>query len=180
MRSMKLKSAAIVAILALAAFGVYAAIDAGDSASGHGTVIVGNDSNGNSVRRQFSFSANRFDDGTVVGNAVLRNPAFQGTNGQAYMLKVDISCMVVVGNTATFGGTARRSNDPNLTDTVFFAVQDNGEPGAGSDKISGVVFFDDDPTSNPGDPSQCGNVPPANLPLNTIDGGNISVRSSVP
>jgi hypothetical protein len=175
---MKLKGAAIAGVLILAVFGVYAAMDVGDSASGHGTWIVGNDSNGNSVRRQFSFSANRFDDGTVVGNAVLRNPAFPGSNGQAYMLKVDISCMVVAGNIAKFGGTAKRSNDPNLTDTVFFAVQDNGEPGAGSDLISGVVFWDADPTTSPGDPGLCGTfVPPGMSP---IDAGNIQVRGATP
>jgi hypothetical protein len=170
MRKLNLKGAAAAAILTLAAIGVYASMAPGDSASGHGTIIVGNDSNGNSVRRQFSLTASRFDDGTVIGNAVLRNPAFPGENGQAYKLQVDITCMYVTGNIAIFGGTVKRSNDPNLLDPVFFSVQDNGEPGAGQDKISNVYFG--------GNPADCVTIPPGDLLLNTIDSGNIQVRNS--
>ena len=109
----------------------------GPSASGHGTLYDGEAPNGQLYRRQFSFSARTKSDGTVSGNAILVNPAFDGTNGsQPYLLQIDISCMNVIGDVAFFGGTTRRTNDPNLVDAVFFSVQDNGEPGADNDLIS--------------------------------------------
>src|SRR5688572_14374848 len=76
---------------------------AGPSAGGHGTLIVPNDSSGNNVRRQFTFSAREMADGSVTGNAILHNPAFTGDGTQQYMLHIDISCMNVYGNIAFFG-----------------------------------------------------------------------------
>ena len=146
-----------------------------ESANGHGTLLVPNEE-GDFVRRQFSFSARRRADGTVTGNAVLHNPAFDGADGNKYQAQFEISCMKVVGNIAVFGGTVRRTNDPNLVDAAFFSVQDNGEPGRDRDKISSVFFNDDDPTTNPGDPQGCQDIGPEDLPLNTIESGNIQVR----
>ncbi|HLM00897.1 MAG TPA: hypothetical protein VK400_07555 [Pyrinomonadaceae bacterium] len=133
-----------------------------ESASGHGTLI-----NPDGSRRQFSFSAHRNSSGTVNGQANL--------HVDGYQLKVDISCMKVVGNVAIFGGTTRRTNDPNLVDAVYFSVQDNGEPGKNRDKISRVFFFDDDPTTT-GDPQLCQFNTPTDFPLETIESGNIQVR----
>src|SRR5215217_1542906 len=105
-------------ISALGAIAIASAA-AGSSASGHGTLLVTNASNGNSVRRQFSFSGRQQADGTVIGNAVLNNPAFTaGDSTQQYMLQIDISCMKVIGNTVFFGGTTQRTNEPNLVDAV--------------------------------------------------------------
>lgn len=132
------------------------------SASGHGTLI-----NPDGSRRQFSFSARTNSDGTVNGQANL--------HVDGYQLKVDISCMKVVGNVAIFGGTTRRTNDPNLVDAVYFSVQDNGEPGKNRDKISRVFFFDDDPTTT-GDPQLCQFNTPTDFPLETIESGNIQVK----
>lgn len=145
------------------------------SAEGHGTVLVTNADGKGSTRRQFSFSARLNADGTAKGNAVLINPAYNGDKAQYYQLQVDISCMQVVGNIAIFGGTTRRTNDPNLVDAVYFSVQDNGEPGKGFDKISDVFFFDDDPNTT-GDPALCQFVQPTDFPLHTIEAGNINVR----
>ena len=147
----------------------------GDSASGHGTLLRAN-ADGDPVKRQFSFSARTHADGTVTGHAVLINPLFEGENGNAYQLHVDISCMKVVGNIAVFGGTTKRTNDPSLVDAVFFSVQDGGEPGD-TDKISSVFFWDDDPTTT-GDPQACLLTVPLAFPLHTIESGNIQVRSS--
>lgn len=146
-----------------------------ESANGHGTLLVLNDE-GDAVRRQFSFSARRDGDGTVKGQAILHNPAFEGANGKPYQLKIAISCMQVVGNVAIFGGTTKRTNDPNLVDAVYFSVQDNGEPGRDRDKISRAFFFDDDPTTT-GDPQACLSVLPTDFPLETIESGNIQVRT---
>ena len=147
-----------------------------ESANGHGTVFRTNE-DGDAVRRQFSFSARRNSDGTVTGHAVLHNPAFDGANGNNYQAKLEISCMRVVGNTAYFGGTIKRTNDPNLVDTAFFSVQDNGEPGADRDKISGLAFADEIPGNDPGDPQYCQFLDTdPNIVLETIESGNIQVR----
>src|SRR3954470_24343699 len=139
-----------------------------ESASGAGALDGGD--------RHFSFNAKRNADGSITGQAELTNKSFTGANGTSpYKLHVDISCMKVVGNIAIFGGTTKRTNDPNLVDAVFFSVQDNGEPGKGTDRISRVFFWDDDPTTT-GDPQACLLTGPADFPLEPIDAGNIQVR----
>src|SRR5215210_4262140 len=96
------------------------------SASGAGTLMV------EVGKRHFSFSAKQSPDGTVTGQAELTNSSFTGANGTSpYKLHLDISCMKRFGNIVYFGGTTKRTNDPNLVDAAYFAVQDNGEPGAG-------------------------------------------------
>lgn len=163
-------------ILVLAVFGFTitdktSAVGAPESANGHGTVFV-QDEQGATVKRQFSLSVRRFADGTVKGNAILRNPAFSGENGKTYQAKFEISCMKVVGNVAIFGGTVQRTNDPNLVDTAYFAVEDNGEPGKDRDRISGVAFSDTD------SPQLCQSIELSDFePLFTIDSGNIQVKS---
>jgi hypothetical protein len=146
-----------------------------ESANGHGTLLVQN-SEGKTVRRQFSLSARRGADGSVKGQAILHNPAFDGPNGHGnYQLQINITCMKKIGNVVFFGGTTRRTNDPTLVDAVYFSVQDNGEPGKDRDKISRAFFFDDNPNTT-GDPQLCqGNVL-GDLPLETIESGNIQVR----
>jgi len=180
MKTKPIKFLALASLLAVFAVAVIAvapdsqAQSGKESANGHGTLLALN-GDGDSVRRQFSFSARRSADGSVKGNAVLHNPAFTNENGQKYQLQIDISCMKLIGNVAFFGGTTRRTNDPNLVDAVYFSVQDNGEPGRDRDKISRVFFFDDDPNTT-GDPQLCqGNVL-GDFPLETIESGNIQVR----
>jgi len=139
------------------------------SANGQGTLSDG--------ARHFSFSAKLAADGTATGTVTLTNKSFTGENGHSpYKLQGTIECMTVVGNTATFGGTVKSTNDPNLNDAFYFRVADFGEPGAGQDQISRVAFFDDDPTTT-GDPALCLNPDTANYtPLETIESGNIQVK----
>jgi hypothetical protein len=146
-----------------------------DAANGQGTILV-QDERGNTVRRQFSFNARRNTDGTVSGRGILHNPAFTGANGKKYAASFEISCLRIEGNIAVLGGTIKRTNDPNLVDTVFFAVQDNGEPGKNRDAISLAIFNDTDPTTDPGDPQVCQDLLIENFGLFTIDAGNIQVR----
>jgi len=168
---------AVAAAAALFAFAPGSSAQSGkESANGHGTLLVAND-DGDFVRRQFSFSARRYDDGTVKGQALLHNPAFDGANGTPYQLKIDISCMNVIGNVAFFGGTTRRTNDPNLVDAVYFSVADNGEPGRDRDLISLAFFFDDDP-STVGDPQLCQGNQLGDFPMEPIESGNIQVRGT--
>jgi hypothetical protein len=152
------------------------ALAPGASANGHGTLLNGTAPNGQSYRRQFSFSARTAADGTVSGNAILVNPAFEGANGnQPYQLQIDISCMKVIGNIAFFGGLTRRTTDPNLVDAVYFSIEDNGNPGADSDRISRAFFFDDDPNTT-GDPQLCQGNQVGDFPMEEIQAGNIQLR----
>ena len=156
-----------LAVAALSATPLLAQTTGG--ASGSGTLEAG---------RNFSFSARINADGTATGQATLVNRAFTGENEHSpYQLHVDISCgKLLDDHTAIFGGSTRRTNDPNLVDAVYFSVQDNGEPGAGKDMISRAFFFDDDPSTT-GSPALCLGSTLADLPLETIESGNIQVRS---
>ena len=139
-----------------------------ESASGAGAL--------NSGQRHFSFSAKRNADGTVTGQAQLTSRVFTGANGTSpYKLHLDISCMKRSGDTVFFGGTVKSTNDPNLVDAAFFAVQDNGEPGKGVDKLSRVFFWDEDPDTT-GDPGACQYNKFDDFPLETIETGNIQVK----
>ena len=149
------------------------------SASGHVTLIV-QDADGNSVRRQFSFSAQHRRDGTVSGQAVVHNPAYQGNNGNRYQAKMDIKCINVIGNVAILSGTVQRTNDP-INDLAYFAVRDNGEPGASNDEITNVFFFFEGTTQDPArvcrelTVEDFTNSSGGNL-FQTIEAGNIQVR----
>ena len=140
----------------------------GPSASGHGTVLL-QDTNGRTVRRQFSFSARVMSDGTVKGSGVLHNPSFD----PKYDAQFDITCLQVVGNRASFGAAIRKTSDPVFNDefdAAFFTVFDNGEPGAGNDTIS-EVFFD-----NVVEPSACQFIGADDFPQIPIESGNVQVN----
>jgi hypothetical protein len=144
------------------------AADSGPSASGHGTVLLQN-TNGKTVRRQFSFSARIMPNGTVKGSAILHNPSFD----PKYDAHFDITCLQIVGNRASFGGSIKKTSDPVFNDefdAAFFTVFDNGEPGNGNDTIS-EVFFD-----NVVDPSACQFIGADDFPQIPIESGNIQVR----
>ena len=164
------KAVRVVALgAATVAFAASAQAAAPASASGQGTLDGG--------ARHFSFNARELADGTVTGHATLTNKNFTGANGTSpYKLQIDITCMNRIGNDVYFGGTTKRTNDPNLVDAVFFAVRDNGEPGKGVDQISRAFFWDDDPNTT-GDPQACELTGPNDFPLETIEAGNIQVRS---
>jgi len=136
------------------------------SASGHGTILLQN-SEGKTVRRQFSFSARVLSNGTVQGTAILHNPSFD----PKYNAQFDITCLQVVGNRASFGGSIRKTTDPVFNDefdAAFFTVFDNGGPG--EDTIS-EVFFD-----NVVEPSACQFIGADDFPQIPTESGNVSVR----
>jgi hypothetical protein len=141
---------------------------AGPSASGHGTVLLQN-TKGKTVRRQFSFSARVMPDGTVKGTAILHNPSFD----PKYSAQFDITCLKVVGNRASFGGSIRKTTDPVFNDefdAAFFTVFDNGNPGKTNDTIS-EVFFD-----NVVEPSTCQFIGADDFPQIPIESGSVEVR----
>lgn len=141
---------------------------AGPSASGHGTVLL-QDTEGKTVRRQFSFSARIMPDGTVKGSGILHNPSFD----PKYSAQFDITCLQISGNRASFGGSIRKTTDSVFNDefdAAFFTVFDNGEPGADNDTIS-EVFFD-----NVVEPSACQFIGADDFPQIPIESGNVSVK----
>jgi hypothetical protein len=138
------------------------------SVSGHGTVLL-QDTDGRTVRRQFSFSARQLPDGSVQGSAVLHNPSFD----PKYDAQFNITCLQIVGNRASLGGSIRKTSDPVFNDefdAAFFTVFDNGEPGAGNDTIS-EVFFD-----NVVEPSACQFIGADDFPQIPIESGNVQVK----
>src|SRR5262245_6477529 len=139
----------------------------GPSASGHGTVLPQN-TDGRTVRRQFSFSARIMPNGSVKGSAILHNPSFD----PKYDAHFDITCLQIVGNRASFGGSIKKTSDPIFNDefdAAFFTVFDNGEPGNGNDTIS-EVFFD-----NVVDPSACQFIGADDFPQIPIESANVQV-----
>jgi len=138
------------------------------SANGHGTVLL-QDTEGRTVRRQFSFSARINSDGSVSGSGILHNPSFD----PKYDAQFDITCLQIVGNRASFGAAIRKTSDPVFNDefdAAFFTVFDNGEPGADNDTIS-EVFFD-----NVVEPSACQFIGADDFPQIPIESGNVQVR----
>jgi len=153
-------AAAVTAILGAAA--------PGPAASGHGTVLL-QDTQGRTVRRQFSFSARVMSDGSVQGSGVLHNPSFD----PKYDAQFDITCLQVVGNRASFGASIRKTSDPVFNDefdAAFFTVFDNGQPGGGNDTIS-EIFFD-----NVVEPSACQFIGADDFPQIPIESGQVTVR----
>lgn len=141
---------------------------ANPSASGHGTVLLQN-TEGKTVSRQFSFSARQMPDGTVQGSAILHNPSFD----PKYDVHLNISCLQIVGNRASFGASIKKTSDPVFNDefdAAFFTVFDNGEPGADNDTIS-EMFFD-----NVVEPSACQFIGADDFPQIPIESGNVQVN----
>jgi hypothetical protein len=158
----------ITAVAATALLRRTSAAAPGPSASGHGTVLL-QDTEGRTVRRQFSFSARVLPDGSVQGSGVLHNPSFD----PKYNAQFDITCLQVVGNRASFGASIRKTSDPVFNDefdAAFFTVFDNGEPGADNDTIS-EVFFD-----NVVEPSTCQFIGADDFPQIPIESGNVQVN----
>jgi len=170
MKRSKLFLSAGLLFIALAATTVMlrstSAAASGPSASGHGTILL-QDTNGKTVRRQFSFSARINSNGTVKGTAIIHNPSFD----PKYDAQFDITCLQIVGNRASFGGSVRKTSDPVFNDefdAAFFTVFDNGGPSA--DTIS-EIFFD-----NVVEPSTCQFIGPDDFPQIPIESGSVQVR----
>src|SRR5688572_24005979 len=79
---------------------------ANESANGQGKLV-----NEDGSQSQFSFSVQRNPNGKVIGQATLRNPSFKTSNGQNEQIKIDISCLKVIGNVAVIGGITKRKNN---------------------------------------------------------------------
>ena len=141
------------------------AFGAKDSAEGSGTLV-----NQDGTKSEFSFDAKRNPNGKVTGKATIRNPSYKTGNGQFDKIKIDITCLKIVGNVALIGGMGKRKNSQTKAEAFYFAVQDNGSAGA----IFRGFYYDDDPATD-GDPMQCEKLERDILVLEPIVSGNIKV-----
>src|SRR5262249_12366704 len=119
--------------------------------------------------RTFSFEARKLGDGTVSGNAQVKNRA----TGQT--LNIHIDCLNVMGNVAVVSGIAWSATGPGNTngDPQIFVVEDNGQgANASPDRVTysfgGTPFVCTD-IHNPTD------IDPALF--YDVDGGNIQIHS---
>jgi hypothetical protein len=144
------------------------AFNGNESVNGQGKLF-----NQDGSRSEFSFTARRNPNGNVTGQATLRNPSFKAGNGQNDKIKIDITCLKVIGNVAFLGGTTKRKNNQADAEAVYFAVEDNGSKEA--DKIFRGFFFDDDETTK-GEANLCQSFEPGELPVEPIAEGNIEVK----
>lgn len=140
-----------------------------ESANGEGTLV-----NEDGSRSRFSFNVRRNGNGKVTGQATLRNPSFKAVNGQNEQVKIDVSCLKVVGNVAVIGGTTKRKNNQAEAEAIYFAVEDSRETGV--DKIFRGFYFDDDIMTS-GDVQLCQTLETGVLVLEPIAEGNIQIKS---
>jgi hypothetical protein len=134
---------------------------------------------GEVFNRTFSFSAVQYADGTAEGNAQIASRKFQ-QDGRELVVHMRIDCLHVLpdGKTAQLSGVITRTSFPFAEAPVGevhrFTVQDNGEPGAGVDRFSGVP---PNPLARDCDDPDFGQPQPARVaPTRTVNRGNIQVR----
>jgi hypothetical protein len=134
---------------------------------------------GEVFNRTFSFSAVQHADGTAEGNAQIASRKFHLDN-RDLVIHMRIDCLHILpdGKTAQLSGVVTQTSYPDpevpVGEVHRFSVQDNGEPGAGVDKFSGVP---PNPQARECDDPDFGEPAPARVaPTRTVNRGNIEVR----
>jgi len=119
--------------------------------------------------RTFAFQASKSSDGTVSGQAQVKNRA----TGQT--LHIEIDCLNVIGNIAVLSGTATSATGPENSDgdAEIFAVEDSRQGANASPDMVTRAF------GNSG--FVCTDVTPADIGfltylLNDIEAGNIQIH----
>lgn len=132
---------------------------------------------GEVFNRTFAFSAVRYADGTATGSAQIESRKFD------LVIHMRIDCLSVLpdGRTARLSGVVTRTSRPFADAPVGkvhrFSVQDNGEPGRGIDKFSGVP---PNPLAKDCDDTDFGDPDPSRVaPSRTVERGEIQVRSGM-
>ncbi len=131
-----------------------------ESLTGSGHLAVGE------AWRTFSFTAHRYEDGSVEGR-------FQGRNHETDLhVKGTVLCFTIVENTGYVAAIVEQSTNPALVGlAVVFKVQDNGEgKNDPPDKISQLFLGGQFPENF------CLNPSPFFPPLLDIDAGNVQVK----
>lgn len=129
---------------------------------------------GEVFNRTFAFAAVRYADGTSQGNAQIESRKFD------LVIHMRIDCLYVLpdGRSARLSGVVTRTSRPFADAPVGevhrFSVQDNGEPGRGVDKFSGVP---PNPLARECDDANFGAPEPSRVaPSRTVERGEIQVR----
>jgi hypothetical protein len=134
---------------------------------------------GEVFNRTFSFSAVQYADGTASGNAQIASRKFQlGNVDLVIHMRIDCLHILPDGKTAQLSGVVTRTSypfpDAPVGEIHRFSVQDNGEPGVGVDKFSGVP---PNPLARECDDADFGQPEPGRVaPTRTVNRGNIQVR----
>ena len=167
----------LAAILAPSAPGDANPVVRSATGSGHQDDIDA--ASGEVFNRTFSFSAVQYADGRTNGTAQIASRKFQLDNVDL-VIHMRIDCLHVLpdGKTAQLSGVVTRTSypfpDAPVGEVHRFSVQDNGEPGAGVDKFSGVP---PNPLARDCDDADFGEPAPARVaPTRTVDRGNVQVR----
>ena len=150
---------ATVLLVALFAATAFTPLPSGPSANGQGSLTRPGD-----LQRRFSFHANTMPDASVKGSGVLTI-----TGGEA-QIKFDIDCMTISGNTATMSGKVTSVSGNTIFQAgwdCWFKVVDNGE-GANAEPDQITLLY--------GGPNLLDCGVQYDVPLNTVEGGNIQVK----
>jgi hypothetical protein len=172
-----LAALALMAIAAPSAFGARGPVVHSATGSGHQDDI--DVATGQVFNRTFSFSAVQYADGTARGNAQIASRKFSlGNRDLVFHMRIDCLHVLADGKTARLSGVVTRTSfpDPELPvgEVHRFSVQDNGEPGAGVDKFSGVP---PNPLARDCNDADFGEPEPQRVaPTRTVNRGNIEVR----
>jgi hypothetical protein len=131
------------------------------SATGSGHMVR------NGFYRTFSFSAQKYADGTTQGQLHLRSPEFD------VVVQLEINCLRVVGNQAHMSGVITYTSN---TDEAFvgernrLVVEDNGEGAlADPDMVSGIP-------ANPGNTNTETCLTNTLTPNRVVQHGDVQVR----
>jgi hypothetical protein len=162
----------LVAVLVPSAPGAQNAVIHSATGSGHQDDIDA--ATGEVFNRTFSFSAVQYADGTASGNAQIASRKFD----LVFHMRIDCLQVLADGKTARLSGVVTRTSHPDpelpVGEVHRFSVQDNGEPGAGVDKFSGVP---PNPLARECDDVDFGEPEPGRVaPTRTVNRGNIQVR----
>ena len=114
------------------------------------------------VLKHFEFNANTMPDGSVQGNGVVQ---YNGNDN--LVVKFNIDCLNVTGNTAIMSGYVTQSNFWYVDLPVYFRVIDNGE-GSKSDPDEITFLYGGYGVSG------CSEI--MELDFYQITGGNIQVK----
>jgi hypothetical protein len=162
-RRMSLLVVVVVAAMALPEPAAGGAANA-QSVTGSGHFAFTSD-DGVTALRTFTLEARRASDGTVTGQAQVKNRA----TGQT--LHIEIDCLNVIGDIAVLSGTARSATGPGNADgdAEIFGVEANAD---GPDRVTRVF-------GNSG--IVCTDVTSANVGLytyllNDVEEGNIQIH----
>lgn len=162
----------LVAVLVPSAPGAQNRVVHSATGSGHQDDI--DVATGEAFNRTFSFSAVQHADGTASGNAQVASRKFD----LVFHIRIDCLHVLADGKTARLSGVVTRTSHPDpelpVGEVHRFSVQDNGEPGAGVDKFSGVP---PNPLAKDCDDADFGDPEPGRVaPTRTVIRGNIQVR----